>query len=86
MALRTVRLGVEEERILRELQRTTREPVSAILRRGLRALQPRRPAKQTLRPYDIYKTLDLGPGRYALGASTEVEKRMADAVRRKHGL
>ncbi|TAN22689.1 MAG: hypothetical protein EPN33_07065 [Acidobacteria bacterium] len=86
MAIRTVRLGAEDERILRQLQRTTCEPVSAILRRGLRALQPRQPVRQHPRAFDIYKTLDLGPGGYARGASLEVEKRMKDAIRRKHGL
>ena len=65
MSTRTVRLDEESERLLEELQRTTGESVSTVLKRGLVALRESTREQVAREPYRIYEQLDLGPGGYA---------------------
>jgi hypothetical protein len=83
MAIRTVRLDDETEKVLQEVQAATGWPISEALKRGLRSLQEqvRREAERT--PYDVYKELDLGPGGYAIAPSTATRRAVREAVRRK---
>jgi hypothetical protein len=36
-------------------------------------------------PYDIYKTLDLGPGGYAIAPSTDTRRGVQKAIKKKLG-
>jgi len=84
MAMRTVRLDDESERILDEIKRSTGLSASAALKRGLRALSEQL-SQAAARPYDIYERLDLGPGGYASAPSTETRRGAREAIRRRHG-
>lgn len=85
MATRTVRLDEEEERVLEELVRRTKLPVSEVLRRGLLALEREATETAPRSPYEIYRELDLGPGGYANRPSTESRRGAREAISRKHG-
>jgi len=83
MATRTVRLDREAERALAEIQKATGLPISEALKRGLRALQQHLQAEAARTPYSIYCELDLGPGGYAIGPSTEVRQHVRRAIANK---
>jgi hypothetical protein len=86
MATRTVRLDEEAEQVLEEVRATTGLPISEALKAGLRSLQESLRAGETSRsPYDIYQELDLGPGGYALGQSTDVRATQRRVLKKKHG-
>lgn len=84
MATRTVRLDNEEERVLEELVRKTRLPVSEVLRRGLRALEKETRETAPKKPFEIYDRLDLGPGGYANRPAGESSRGAREAILRKH--
>ena len=85
MATRTVRLSDEAEAALREVMRATRLPISEVLTRGLYALRAEVRAIAPVVPFEVYRTLDLGPGGYAIAPSTDVKRAVHDRLRRKHG-
>ena len=80
MGTRTVRLDEEAERALREIQAASGMPISAALKRGLRAVRDEviRTTRQTA--YDIYCQLDLGAGGYAKGRSTDTRAAARKAI------
>jgi Arc/MetJ-type ribon-helix-helix transcriptional regulator len=84
MATRTVRLNAEEERVLEEVVRRTRLPVSDVLRRGLRALEKETLETAQRSPFEIFQQLDLGPGGYANRPATESSRGAREAILRKH--
>jgi Arc/MetJ-type ribon-helix-helix transcriptional regulator len=84
MATRTVRLDAEEERVLEELVRRTRLPVSDVLRRGIRALEKETTETAPRSPFEIYRQLDLGPGGYSNRPATESRRGAREAILRKH--
>ena len=71
MAVRTVRLDDDSEKILRRLVDETGMSISAVLKEGLLALQDRVASSPRQTAYEIYAELDLGPGGYAIAPSTE---------------
>lgn len=80
MAIRTVRLDAEAEHVLDEVRAATGWPISAALKAGLRSLQKSlRNGEAARSAYEIYRELDLGPGGYSIGPSTNVRA----AVRRR---
>lgn len=84
MGVRTVRLDEETERVLADIVKTAKIGVSTALKRGLLALKDelaRRPARL---PIEIYESLNLGPGGYAIAPSTETRRGVREALRRKH--
>jgi hypothetical protein len=83
MATRTVRLDTEAEKALREIQATTGWPISEALKRGLRSLQEQVGREYRRTPYAVYQRLDLGPGGYAITASTDTRLGVREAIRRK---
>lgn len=86
MALRTVRLDDDSERILKELIMETGMSISAVLKEGLIALRERRAQAAPRRTaWEIYEELDLGPGGDAIAPSTEVREGVQKAIRRKLG-
>jgi Arc/MetJ-type ribon-helix-helix transcriptional regulator len=85
MSTRTVRLDTDEERVLEELVRKTKLPVSEVLRRGLRALERETAETAPRKPFEIYRELDLGPGGYARHPATDSRRGAREAILRKHG-
>lgn len=83
MALRTVRLDEDTERILEQLVEGTGESISAVFKQGLLALRDQRAAQPEKTAYDIYQELDLGPGGYAIAPSTDSRRGVQEAIRRK---
>jgi hypothetical protein len=84
MPTRTVRLDAEEERLLTELVRKTRLPVSEILRRGLRALEKEVAETAPRKPYEVYRELDLGAGGYARGSAADSRRAAREAILGRH--
>jgi hypothetical protein len=85
MALRTVRLVPEAEQALERIRRSTGLSISGALNRGVLLLGEeiaRRPAQTA---HQIYSSLALGPGGYAVAPSTAVSRGVGRAIRRKLG-
>lgn len=80
MGIRTVRLDDETEAVLREIQAATDMPISTALKRGLRAVRDEVVAKSRRTPWDVYAELDLGPGGWAKGPSTETRQSAKRAI------
>ena len=84
MATRTVRLDEEAEKVLDEVRAATGLPISEAFKAGLRSLQNQlkngEPARSS---YDIYRELDLGPGGYAIGPSTESRAMVRNRLKKK---
>jgi len=85
MATRTVRLDKEAERVLSEVRAATGLPISAAIKRALRALQAHVRQTPVRTPYEVYAELDLGPGGYALSSSADVQGGVRRALKRKLG-
>jgi hypothetical protein len=84
MATRTVRLDEEAEKVLDEVRAATGLPISEAFKAGLRSLQNQlkngEPARSS---YDIYRELDLGPGGYAIGPSTDSRTTVRNLLKKK---
>ena len=84
MATRTVRLDEETEKVLDEVRAATGLPISEALKAGLRSLQHQLKDSEPARsPYDIYRELDLGPGGYAIGPSTDSGTAVRNLLKKK---
>jgi hypothetical protein len=83
VATRTVRLDDEAEAALQQIRDATGLPISEALKRGLQTLKERVEQESERTPYDVYKQLDLGPGGYAVGPSTETRNAVIAAIRKK---
>lgn len=85
MATRTVRLDAETEAVLREIVEGARLSISEVLKRGVLALRSELAERLGRSPYEIYASLDVGPGGDAIAPSTESRRGVREALRRKHG-
>lgn len=83
MGTRTVRLDDEAEAALDDIVRGTGLSISGALKQGLITLRDNLAKQAHQLPYDIYATLDLGPGGYAIAASTDTRRGVQEAIRRK---
>jgi hypothetical protein len=83
MAVRTVRLDDDTEKILDQLVEGTGMSISALLKQGLLALKDQMSPQPQRAAYEIYEELDLGPGGYAVAPSTETRRGVQAAIRRK---
>lgn len=83
MATRTVRLDDEAEAALQQIREVTGLPISEALKQGLQSLRRQVREASQRRPYDVFRQLDLGPGGYAIGPSTETRQGVALALRKK---
>jgi hypothetical protein len=81
---RTVRLDDEAEKTLAAIRRRTGLSISEVLKRGLIAYRAVAFDEASVRPYDIYRRLDLGEGGYASAPSREAKAAVVAAIRRKH--
>jgi hypothetical protein len=82
MAVRTVRLDEDSEKILEGLAREMGLSISAVLKQGLLVLRDQRTAGAP-GAYEIYRELDLGPGGYALAPSTQTRRGVEAVLRRR---
>ncbi len=85
MAVRTVRLDDDTEKILDQLVEGTGLSISALLKQGLLALKDQMSPQPQRAAYEIYEELDLGSGGYAVAPSTETRRGVQEAIRRKLG-
>ncbi len=85
MGTRTVRLDDEAEKTLERLRKITGLSISEVLKHGLSAYERQALEQENLKPYDIYRELDLGEGGYAVAPAREAKSAIGDVIRRKHG-
>ncbi|THJ24713.1 MAG: hypothetical protein CAF45_004015 [Nitrospira sp. CG24E] len=83
MGIRTVRLDDETEKVLKQVTQKTGWSVSSALKRGVLVLRDEVGRRAPQSPFEIYRSLDLGPGGYALAPSTETRRGMQIALRKK---
>lgn len=83
MGIRTIRLDPGSERLLAKLVRQTGMNVSQTLKAGLAALHQAHQAQAGTYPYEVYRTLDLGPGGYARAPARQAKRAVRDLLRRK---
>ncbi len=81
MGSRTIRLDEETERALVDVTGVTGMTASQALRKGLFMLRDALTLKA--RPYEIYRSLDLGQGGEAVAPACLAKTAIADALRRK---
>jgi hypothetical protein len=84
MGIRTVRLDEDTEATLARLRRATGMSISEVLKRGLKAYEQLALQEREVRPYEIYKRLDLGKGGWALAPASDAKHAVREAIRRKH--
>ena len=58
--------------------------LSTILKRGILALRDREFAPEARSPYEVYCTLDLGPGGYAVAPARKSRDGVRVAIRKRH--
>ncbi len=83
MATRTVRLDDEAEAALREVREATGLPISEALKEGLRTLRAQVKDRAARTPYDVYQSLDIGPGGTSVASSAHVREGVMKALRKK---
>lgn len=83
MAIRTVRLDEETEAALREVRKLTGLPISEVLKQGVHALRERAKSQQRPTPYEIYKSLTVGPGGWAIDSSDQIRRGLTQALKKK---
>jgi hypothetical protein len=79
MAVRTVRLDAESERVLGEVRRVTGLSTSGVLKRGIVAVRDAIRETAGRDPWGIYVEIDLGMG----GAAHGRGRRAKQAIRRR---
>ena len=85
MGTRTVRLDEEAEKTLARLRQVTGLSISEVLKQGLLSFETAALAQARRKPYDVYRTLDLGEGGYARVPAAQAKTGVAAAIRRKYG-
>lgn len=83
MATRTVRLDDEAEEALTLITQRTGLSISSALKQGLMVLKDQVVFHRHQTPYDIYEALDLGDGGEAIAPSTDTQRGVQEAIRRK---
>lgn len=80
MATRTVRLDQEDEAVLRQIRDLTGLSIFQILKRGVRSFQQDVSEGTAQTPYEVFRSLDLGPGGYAIAPSTRTNRAVRGAI------
>ena len=83
MATRTVRLDDESERALTEIRRATGLSVSAVLKHGVVAAREALRSQPAVNPFEVYRSIDLGPGGYARAPARRAKTAVREILRRK---
>lgn len=84
MAVRTVRLDEESEKILVEIRQATGLSVSMALKRGLAAVRDAQRDAEAAHPYEIYQSLDLGSGGWARAPARKAKEGIRRVLKAKH--
>jgi hypothetical protein len=84
MSLHSVRFDEDTEEALEDVCEAAGISVSLALKRGIIALRDGLAATKSSRPFEIYETIDLGPGGYAKAPARHAKRAIADILRRKH--
>ncbi len=85
MSIRTVRLDDEAEKTLAALQKATGLSISAVLKRGLHAYASIAEEESPVRPYEIYRCLDLGGVDEVVAPAGDRKERVSAIIRKKYG-
>lgn len=85
MSIKTVRMAPADEKRLARIRRRTGWTTSEALKRGLRALEREIPEGSAATAFDIYSTLDLGPGGTAADPASRSRETARRAIARRHG-
>lgn len=83
MGIRTVRLDEATEQTLARVRKTTGLSISEVLKRGLQTYEQQASREGGVRPYEIYRQLELGDGGWSIAPASEAKRAVADAIRRK---
>jgi hypothetical protein len=76
-------LDKEAERLLSEIRRQTGTTISGALKRGLEIAARELRERDTTRPFEVYRTLDLGHGGYAKAPARRAKQAVRQLLRRK---
>jgi hypothetical protein len=84
MPVHKVRFDNDTEDALEEVCRAKNLPVAEVLRRGILLLREGLFAEPSPGPFEIYKTIDLGPGGDAKAPARFAKRGVAQILRRAH--
>lgn len=84
MGTRTVRLDEETEQTLQKLRKTTGLSISEVLKRGVQAYSEQAAQQGEIKPYEIYRRIDLGAGGWAKAPARAAKRVVRDVIARKH--
>jgi hypothetical protein len=82
--LHSVRFDDETEAALMRVRNATGASASEVMKEGVVALSDRLARQATVRPFDIYRKLDVGPGGYARAPARNAKRGLKAILRRKH--
>lgn len=85
VGMRTIRLDDEAEKALKQIMQATGLSISGAFKQGILVLWDTLAQKAQRGPYAIYEKLDLGPGGYTIGPSTDTRRGVQQAIQRKLG-
>ena len=83
MGTRTVRLDEQAERALSEVRQHTGLNVGEALRKGLFLLREQVRKDASAKPYEVYRSLELGPGDESAPPARRAKETAGAAIRRK---
>ena len=85
MSVRTVRLDDDAEAALATLQKQTGLSISNVLKRGLETFAREAREQTAIKPYEVFRRLDLGPGGDAVGPAVNAKDLASETIRKKYG-
>lgn len=83
MGTRTVRFDEETEKALSRLLKRTGLSISDVLKRGVQTYEQRAQQDGSVRPYEIYRRLELGKGGWSIAPANDGKRAVRDAIHRK---
>jgi len=84
MGTRTVRLDEQTEQTLQKLRKATGLSISEVLKRGVQAYSEQAARQGDVKPYEIYRKIELGAGGWAAAPARTAKQSVRDAIARKH--
>ncbi len=85
MSTRTVRLDDEAERTLAALRKATGLSISGVLKRGLHTYASIAEKDAPVKPYEIYRRLDLSAAGKAVEPVSDRKEQVSEIIRKKYG-
>jgi hypothetical protein len=82
-SMRSVRLDDEAEQALEEIRKATGASISDALKQGLLVVREALRQGAAASPYDVYASIDIGPGGYAEVPASEAKAAVRDLIRAK---